>query len=78
MVSITLSVSEETKKLMKKFQELNWSGFIRKSIEDKAKELEWKEKILNQLKEEEEFTKWSVELGRKAKKGRMQKISSRL
>ncbi len=78
MVSVTLSIPEETRKIMKEFPEINWSGFIRKSIEEKAKELKWKEEMLKKLKEEEEFTKWSVELGRKAKKGRFKRISSKI
>jgi hypothetical protein len=40
MVSITLSVQEEIRELMKKHDELNWSGCIRKAIEQKANELE--------------------------------------
>lgn len=33
-----------------------------------------KEEILKQLKNEEEFTKWTVKIGRKAKKGRFERL----
>ena len=39
MVSITLSVPEEVKKSMETFSEINWSGFVRKSIIEKTEEL---------------------------------------
>ena len=74
MVSITLSVSEEIRKKMKEHDEVNWSGLVRKTIEKKIEQLSWKEKMLKQLDEEKEFTNWTVELGRKAKKGRFEKL----
>ena len=74
MVSITVSVPDETRELMQKFPEMNWSGFVRKSIEEKAKELSLKEELLKRVKSEENFAKWAVELGKKAKKGRLQKL----
>lgn len=78
MVSITLSVPEETRALMKRFPELNWSGFVRASIEQKVKQLSWRQEMLRKLKAEEGFTSWAVSLGRKAKKGRFRKLVSRL
>ena len=74
MVSITVSVPEETRKLMKKFPEMNWSGFVRKSIIDKTKELEKIEILKHRLKEEEPITDWAVELQHKARKGRFQEL----
>jgi len=53
MVSVTLSIPPKTKELMNKFSEINWSGFIRKSIEEKTKQLSWKEEMLGKLKREE-------------------------
>lgn len=50
MVSITLSVSEELKKEMDKFPEINWSAVARKEIE----------KRLELLKKFNEFTKEST------------------
>ena len=43
MASITLSVPKDVKEKMKKFEEVNWSAFIRKSITEKTEELSWKE-----------------------------------
>jgi len=77
MVSITLSVSEKTKKLMKLFPEINWSAFIRKSIEEKVEELSWKEKMLKKLKEEESFNEWAVETIRKSRKGRVEQLKKK-
>ena len=77
MVSITLSVPEEVRKLMKEFPEVNWSGLVRACIAEKAKSLAIKHELLKQLKNEKEIIDWSVELGRKAKKGRLKKLSGR-
>ncbi len=69
MVSITLSVPEEVREQMKKFPEINWSGFVRASIETKIKKLAWKEEMLKRLEQEDEsgFTGWTIEMGRKLK-----------
>lgn len=75
MVSITISVPEEIRELMKRFPEVNWSGLVRKSIQEKAKQLAVKEELLNQLKNEKEFINWSVDLGKKAKKGRLSRLN---
>lgn len=69
MVSITLSVPEEVKHKMDRFSEINWSGFVRKSIEQKTSELSWKEKMLKKLKQDKEFEDWCIEMGRKVNKG---------
>ena len=69
MASITLSVPEETRKVMKRFPEVNWSGFIRKTIAQKASELEWKEEMLKKLKAEESIIESEVELGREINAG---------
>ncbi len=68
MVSITLSVPEEVRKLMKKFPEVNWSALIRKTIEEKTKQFALKESMLDELKKEEDFNNWAVELIRKGRK----------
>lgn len=70
MVSITLSVTDEIRTKMKIFDEVNWSGFIRKCIAEQLSHLLWKNKILAQLEKEGEITRWSVDLSRCAKKGR--------
>ena len=68
MVSITLSVPEEVKKLMKKFPEVNWSGLVRHCITEKVERLAIKEELLTQLKEEKEFNDWAVDLVRERRK----------
>lgn len=78
MVSITLSVPEDVRALMKRFPEINWSGFVRASIEHKVKQLSWKQEMLQKLKGEEELTAWAVSLGKTAKKGRFGKLLSQL
>ena len=74
MVSITLAVPDEVRKLMKQFPEINWSGFVRKAIEEKAGRLKMKQELSKELERERDFTDWSVELGRKAKKGRFSRV----
>ncbi len=68
MVSVTISVPEEIRELMKKFPEINWSGLIRKCISEKAKELAIKEEMLKQLENEKEFNEWAVKLVRQGRK----------
>ena len=68
MVSITISVPEEVRELMKKFPEVNWSGLVRRCISQRAKQLEIKEEFVNQLKKEKEFDDWAVNLIRSGRK----------
>lgn len=74
MVSITLSVSEDVKTKMDMFPEMNWSGFVRTAIEQKTKELSWREQMLRKLEGEKELIDWSVQLQRKARKGRFDEL----
>ncbi len=69
MVSITLSVPESVREQMKKFPEINWSGFVRASIEEKAKRLLWKERMLKQLESEKESDELALKIGDKIKEG---------
>ena len=77
MVSVTISVPDDVRKLMKQFPEVNWSGLVRTCITEKAKRLEMKQKLLGEFKKEKDFIDWSVELGRKAKKGRYKRLASK-
>lgn len=70
MVSITLSVPEEIRELMKKFPEVNWSGLVRACIVERAKKLALKEELLKQLGKEKQFNEWSVSLIREGRKSR--------
>ena len=74
MVSITISVPEEVRKAMKKFPGVNWSFLVRKVIMEEVERHELKEKMLKDLEKEKDFIDWSVELGKKAKKGRLKRI----
>ncbi len=77
MVSVTLSISEETRALMKKFSEVNWSAFIRKSIEKKVKKLSWKEEMLKKINQEESFSEWAVEAQRESRRNRLEKLKKK-
>tara|TARA_Y100000310_G_scaffold324835_1_gene387233 strand:+ start:10694 stop:10939 length:246 start_codon:yes stop_codon:yes gene_type:complete len=74
MVSITLSVPEETRKLMKQFPEMNWSGFVRKQIEEKSHNLQVVEKLQKQLEKESEINEWAVKLTRRSRKDRASEL----
>lgn len=74
MVSITLSVPEEVKTKMEAFDEINWSGFVRKCIAEKTRALELAEKW---AKEEKEISDWSVKLQRTSRKGRFEKLKKK-
>ena len=76
MVSITVSIPEDIRKKMKEFPEINWSAIVRKTLIERISQLSLREEMLKKLKGEKELIAWSVELGRKAKKGRMQKINA--
>ena len=67
MVSITISIPEEVRRLMKRFPDINWSGFVRKCISERAKELEIKEEMLKQFKHEKDFNEWSVNIIREGR-----------
>lgn len=77
MVSVTLSVPQEVKEKMEKFPEINWSGFIRKAIEEKTKEMSWKEELFRKLKDEEDIDDWAVKLQRASRKGRYEELKKK-
>jgi hypothetical protein len=77
MVSITLSVPDETRQLMKRFPEMNWSGFVRKCIEEKAIKLSWKEEMIKSLDKEKEIDAWAVEIVKKSRKDRLTELKTK-
>lgn len=78
MVSVTVSVEERTRKLMKRFPEMNWSGFVRKSIEEKARQLESFEGMKRKLEsEEKEMADWSVKLQHASRSGRLEALKKK-
>ena len=77
MVSITLAVPEQVKKRMEHFNEINWSGFVRKVIVEKTDALTEKETLMKQLKEEEEISDWAVKLQRAGRRGRLDALKKK-
>lgn len=74
MVSITLSVSEKTKKLMNQFPEINWSGYIRKRIMQKVDELQWEQQMLEKLKKDQALSDWGLGLVEKDREKRVKEL----
>jgi hypothetical protein len=77
MTTITLAISDELKTKMRNFEEINWSGLVRKTIEEKVQQLQWKERMLKQLEEEHEETEWTIQLGRNMKEIRLQELKKK-
>src|SRR3989339_1439372 len=73
MASVTFALDPELRSEISKFPWVNWSELAR---EDLVRRKKIGEMLLKKLhsKEEQEFIKWSVELGRKAKKGRFKRL----
>ena len=77
MVSITMSVPEDVRELMKKFPEMNWSGFVRKTIEEKARQLEELENLKKHWKQEQEIADWAVKLQHTSREGRLDALKKK-
>ena len=78
MVSITVSVPEKTRKQMKRFPEMNWSGFVRKSIEEKARKLEEFEEMKRRFESEEKnISDWAVKLQHASRSGRLDALKKK-
>ena len=75
MASITFAADPELKSEMGNFLWVNWSELVREKLFEREEKAEMLLKKLHS-KEEQEFIKWSVELGRKAKKGRFKRLLS--
>lgn len=75
MTSVTFAVNPELKSEIDKFLWINWSGLVRKRLQEREMQAEL---LLRKLesKEEQEFIKWSVDLGRRAKKESFKKLLS--
>ncbi len=76
MASITFALDRELKSRMEKFSWVNWSEVARENLLFKDRLEQIRRKL--ETKEEQEFIKWSVELGRRAKKGRFKKLLAEL
>ena len=77
MVSITLSVSEEIREMMKRHPEINWSGLVRNVLIEKAKQMQMKEVFLGQLKKEDNLNEWAIEIGKKGKIERIKQLKKK-
>ena len=77
MASVTFAVDNELKSEISKFVWINWSALAK---EEFSKRQKIGKMLLDKLnsKEEQELIKWSVELGRKAKKGRFKELLSKV
>lgn len=73
MASITFAVDNELKSEMSEFSWVNWSELIRTVLFERRRQAEQLLKRLHS-KEEQELIKWSVDLGRIAKKGRFKQL----
>jgi len=73
MVSITLSLPEELKSEMEKFQDINWSAVAREAIKRKLMILRELDKLLIKSKITEED---AIELGRKVNKSLNERYKS--
>jgi hypothetical protein len=74
MPEFVVKVPEKMDKKMRKFSEINWSGFVDKAIEQKIKELDRRDKMLKKLGGERDMIDWSVKLQRASRKGRSEKL----
>lgn len=77
MVNITLSIPEELRKMMKEFPDVNWSGLVRLSIEERIKKLSWKKKMLEELEYERDHENHALDIGNKIKEGMWKKYKKK-
>jgi len=76
MASMTFAINEELKSRLVRFPWVNWSKVARENLLTKE-ELEQLHKKL-ESEEEKELTRWSVELGRIAKKNGLKRLLAEL
>ena len=62
---------------MKEFSEVNWSGFVRRAIEEKTKSIEKLAQIEKELDKEKETTDWAVKLQRASRTGRLDELKKK-
>ncbi len=75
MASVTFAADDTLKAGMAKFAWVNWSETAREELSERESKAETLLKK-QQSREEQKFIKWSVELGRRAKKGRFKELLS--
>jgi len=77
MASVTFAINPELKAEISKFDWVNWSALAREEISQRQKIGSLLLKKLNS-KEEQELIRWSVELGRRAKKDSFKRLLSKV
>lgn len=70
-IEITVVITKKMKEKMKKYDEINWSALIRKTIDEKIKKLDTIEQM---MEKEKEIIDWSVSLQKKSRKGRAEEL----
>ena len=75
MASITFAIDPKLKSEMSRFKWVNWSELAREELSRRRKIGKSLVERLNSPNEQE-MEKWSVEVGRKAKKGRFKRLLS--
>ena len=73
MASVTFAIDSELKAEISKFDWVNWSAIAREELATRQRIGSLLFKKLN-TKEEQELIRWSVELGRKAKKDSFKRL----
>lgn len=76
MASVTFAIPDSVKSEMKKLSWVNWSELVREEILKRENLLKLLKKL--ESEEEQEFIKWSVELGREARSESFKKLLSEL
>jgi len=62
---------------MKQFPEMNWSGFVRKTIVEKAEKLAEVDAMKKELNKEKEIVDWSIKLQRASRSGRLETLKKK-
>lgn len=73
MGSVTFAIDKELKAKTERFPWVNWSEAAREDLFERERMSNILLKQLNS-KQEQELIRWSVELGREAKKGRFERL----
>jgi hypothetical protein len=76
MVSLTLSIPEEFKQKMDKFNWLNWSSIAREAFAKRMKQLEALEEFREGLEKSKLSDKDCLELGKKLKESMLESSKS--
>lgn len=74
MPNVTVSVPEELKQELDKLPEVNWSEAIRNFLSEKVKRESFLRKLDKMLEKSKLTEEDALELGRKIKKGRFEKL----